>query len=160
METKENRYGQKRVSLKSTARKSGSKRVQTVLCVKNNKVDKSQAKMCDINNIVKYYTKTGMFPAFKQKQPKFLDMTAIPTLMEATEIVAEAQEMFYDLPAKIRALMGHDPANLEEFLKDPKNHDVLVEYGVLEKKEVDDTLPKQEEKVDEVPENKEELSQE
>lgn len=97
--------------------------------------DQSDAKDADINAIMERYKKTGMLPQYKEKIGQYLDNTQIPTFMDAHDLVVQAQELFLQIPSPIRKLMDNDPANLENFIKNKDNHDILREYGVLNKVE-------------------------
>ena len=102
-------------------------------CDEKSLTDQSEAGMCDINNIMKLYGKTGHLPQFKQKIAQYIDQTEIPNFTDAHNILQNAVEMFYELPSEIRQLMDHDPKNLESFIADPKNVDLLVQHGLLNK---------------------------
>lgn len=93
--------------------------------------DQSSKKQCDINNIMAHYAKTGMLPNMTTAQPQFIDNTLIPDLNTAFEITNRAIEQFKELPPNIRKLMDNNPANLEHFVRDPKNADVLIKAGIL-----------------------------
>lgn len=96
--------------------------------------DQSYKKACDINHIVKTYSKTGILPN-TNKIPKFGDYSDMPTLEEAFEVAHIAQEAFYGLPSTIRKLLDNDPSKLEEFIQNKENFDLCVKFGLLEKKE-------------------------
>lgn len=72
----------------------------------------------DINLLVNRYKNTGSYynplnpPDGERRMPEFLDCTAIPDLMEAQKMVAEAQRLFDALPAAARDWCGHSPAAL------------------------------------------------
>lgn len=121
---------------KTIKRENGTIRSQ--ICFKKSKqlTDQSYKKMCDINLIMKQYQKTGMLPHFKKNEPIFADVSDIPSLEEAHEIVNDAKELFLELPAEVRKAMDHDPAKLESFIADEKNHDLLVKHGIMEKQQV------------------------
>lgn len=116
---------------KITKRKNGSKRVQ-IECGGKTLTDQSYKNDADVNVLVARWKKTGILPEKGQKQ--YVDLTAAPqSLLEAHQIVQEAYELFQDLPATLRKAMGNDPANLEEFVNDPKNTEILVEHGLVKK---------------------------
>ena len=87
----------------------------------------------DINYIVAQYKKTGVMPE-GSRIPYYVDNTSTPSLEDAFRTVSEAREAFLDLPANIRRLMDNDPAKMEQFLSDSDNTEILIKYGVLEKK--------------------------
>lgn len=72
----------------------------------------------DINLLVNRYKNTGSFynplnpPSGERRMPEFLDCTAVPDLLEAQKIAAEAQSLFDALPAAARDWCGHSPAAL------------------------------------------------
>jgi hypothetical protein len=92
--------------------------------------------MCDINNIMANYAKTGMFSHTTTIEPTFVDNTLVPSLERAHELVNAARTAFYELPPTIRKLMDNDPKNLEKFIQDPDNRAILEKHGILVKKEV------------------------
>lgn len=95
--------------------------------------DQSQAKLTDVNVIMDRYTKTGQLTHLRQQQGIFEDVSQIQGLHEAFEAVEFAKDSFNSLPAKIRAHLGNDPTKLVGFMTDPKNQDVLMEYGLIKK---------------------------
>jgi phage internal scaffolding protein len=116
---------------------------------KRSMTDQSHAKMSDINVIIEQYRKTGLLPEVKQSVAQFLDLTEIPDYMEAFNVIQNAKELFYQLPASVRKLCDQDPSKLEEVLADPKNKDLLVKAGVLysdsEKLEIEQEAQQQQE---------------
>ena len=131
--------------IKKTKRKNGTYRVQ-IDCSEEMLTDQSDKNSADINNIVANYHKTGLLPEVRNKVARYVDNTNVMDLMEAHQFISEAKQMFMELPAHIRKLMDNDPRNLEQFISNPENKEVLVKYGVLEenKKVIDDTVkPKQ-----------------
>lgn len=106
----------------------------TVDCHLPKKTEQSHANSVDINYIVAQFHKTGMMPQ-ALKKPQYLDNTNPPTLIDAFYAVQDAREAFENLPAKVRALMGNDPSQLENFISDEENHDILIKHGVLIKKD-------------------------
>lgn len=97
--------------------------------------DQSYKQACDINNIMAQYAKTGYLPQNITVPARYVDNTLIPSFEQSYEIVLKAQEAFYQLPADIRKLMDNDPSQLENFISDPANTDILVSRGVLVQRE-------------------------
>lgn len=110
---------------------------QSIDCSKPVLTDQSGKKMSDINNIMLQYSRTGLLPQERSHLARYIDNTEIPSLMDAQEQINTAREMFMTLPAQIRKLMDNDPTKLIDFVKDPQNQTVLIEYGVLEKRKTD-----------------------
>lgn len=93
--------------------------------------DPSFKNQCDINVIMQQYAKTGLFPSSNSREPRYIDNTQIPNLEKAYEIVTNAENLFYDLPPTIRKLMDNDPSQLENFINDPKNKNILISEGLI-----------------------------
>ena len=49
---------------------------------------------------------------------------------EAMNEIIKADDMFMELPSKVRKRFGNDPAQFLEFVSDPDNHDKIYEYGL------------------------------
>lgn len=96
--------------------------------------DQSYANACDINVIMAQYAKTGMLPQQTIVQPTYQDNTSIPSLMDSFNIVNQAYDQFMELPPTIRRLMDNNPANLENFISDESNTDILMKHGILVQK--------------------------
>lgn len=109
------------------------------------------AKSCDINNIVAQFQKTGVLPQ-TTKIPVYSDNTNTPDLIDAFYTVQEAELAFLDLPARVRKLMDNDPRNLEHFMLDPQNTDILKKHGLLVERE---KIPEKTQKTPEPLETKE-----
>jgi len=96
--------------------------------------DQSDKNYLDINNIMKNYAKTGLLPQFKDKIAQYIDVTQIPSYMDAHDQIQHAKQLFNQLPSPVRKLMGNNPANLEKVISNPDYEGMLVKYGILEKK--------------------------
>jgi len=88
---------------------------------------------CDINNIMKNYSKTGVIQHARDVQGSYGDFTGVADYHESMNKVIEAQSAFMNLPSKIRRRFGNDPALFLEFVNDPSNLEEAVELGILEK---------------------------
>jgi phage internal scaffolding protein len=97
--------------------------------------DQSFKNMCDINIIMANYAKTGLFGHLNNNEPRYVDNSTIPNLEEAFDIVNRAEMLFYELPADIRKLMDNDPSQLEGFIQNPENAEILLKNGVIVKRE-------------------------
>lgn len=127
------------MKLKKIKRENGTYRLASVPNGAS-MTDQSDKNYLDINNIMKNYAKTGLLPQFKEKVAHYIDATVLPSYMEAHKQIQDAKELFQQIPSPIRKLMDNNPENLEKFLKDPNNKDILLKYGVLEEKK--SNLPK------------------
>lgn len=93
---------------------------------------------CDVNQILNRYKRIHGRDLVKDfrgfTQGDFYDTTEVPDLMDALERYRRADEAFMSLPANIRKQFDHDPIQLLEFVKDPKNFDEAVKLGLMEPK--------------------------
>lgn len=88
------------------------------------------AEECDINCIMDRYIKTGVVDHINEHSPQYGDCPA-QTFHEALETVREAEQMFDDLPAKIREKFNHNPAEFLAFVEDPANRTEMALLGLL-----------------------------
>lgn len=103
-----------------------------LVCDDPSLTDQSQAKDADINNIMEKFGKTGLVPTNLR--------TALPDeFIEAFDYqsalngMMQADAAFADLPSQIRARFSNDPAELLEFLQDPRNRDEAIRLGIVNK---------------------------
>lgn len=85
---------------------------------------------CDINSILKKYTKTGLLPHLVKSEPKYGDFSSALSYKESLELVLFAQEQFAALPAETRARFQNDPVQFLAFAEDPKNGAELIKMGL------------------------------
>lgn len=87
----------------------------------------------DINRLVDRFLRTGEIPPVDGRAiyGNFLDIPL--SYQDCLEAVCRAQEVFDELPSKLRQRFNNDPAELLSFLQDPKNLDEAVKLGLLEK---------------------------
>ena len=90
------------------------------------------AEDCDINGIMARYEKTGVISHVKQRQPMYLDLSNVPDLHTAMNVVKAAEVAFMSLPASVRLLFGNDPMEFVKFAEDPENLDQMREWGLAE----------------------------
>ena len=150
--------------LKTTIREDGSRRVQSmnydfdekgeILYDDNDcprerasKTEQHHKSLCDINNIIKQYDKTGLITHVNKAIAQYGDFTEVNEYQESLNLVMEAQEAFNALPAAIRARFENDPGQFLEFATNPANADEMVELGLAKKiaEVVEETPPAPEE---------------
>ena len=85
---------------------------------------------CDINNIMSKYHKTGAIDHFSRHSGSYGDVNALD-YHSAMNVMVQADQMFHDLPAKLRAELGNDPAAFLEFVSDESNLEALELHGLL-----------------------------
>lgn len=117
------------------------RRRSTINCSEPQLTDQSFKKSCDINSIMSLYAKTGHLPSYSSTPPQYADLTQFPDLNTAYDIAVRAQEAFQELPPIIRKAMDNNAANLESFLSDETNQQLLIQHGVFIPRE-----PEQEER--------------
>jgi len=135
-----------------TVRPDGSRRVVT-RNTEPSLTDQSQAKACDVNQIMIRYKKTGQVTHLAKNQGVYADVSEIPDLTEALNKVSAATAAFETVPAYIRKLVDNDPVKFIEFLQNPQNDDLAIKLGLkVAKQKPSDTVPSVEEqpKTDEV----------
>lgn len=105
---------------------------------------------CDVNKILARFQKTGVLDFVEKRQPQFGDVTGLD-FQNAMNTVTEAQEMFDELPSKVRNRFDNDPAQLLDFLSDPANAGEAAKLGLIEMAE-EEEVPKPAEPAPESPE--------
>lgn len=88
------------------------------------------AKDSDINHILEQWNSTGYLKDPNMSTPMYGDFTMAVDYQEAFAAVTLAQEHFRQLPSKVRARVGHDPAELMRFLADPENDLEAIDLGL------------------------------
>ena len=76
--------------------------------------EQSHKKLCDINNIMARYTKSGVLDHVRRFEPVYSDVTE-GDYLEAMNRVAAAKTMFEELPSTIRRHFGDDVATFLAF---------------------------------------------
>lgn len=99
------------------------------------KVEQAKKDACDINKIIKRAEKTGFIgdPLQKRKTPIFGDFQNVPDYQESLNRVIRMRNEFESLPADVRAKFKNDPANVIDFLADPKNKEEAIKLGLRAK---------------------------
>lgn len=95
---------------------------------------------CDINNVIKSYDKQGILTHINTAKARYGDFTNAMEYREALDKLIEAQNMFEELPAKIRKEFDNDPAEYYEFVNNPDNAERMEELGLLAAKIEDKPL--------------------
>lgn len=94
------------------------------------------AKECDINLIVRA-AQRGVSPAFVNRAtPRYGDFSDVPSLAEAFELVANAEEAFMTLPALARLELDNDFTRLQD-----APYEFFERHGLLKEKETSTDVP-------------------
>jgi len=95
------------------------------------KTDQSEAKDCDINNIVATYHKTGVLPN-QRGLGLFADVSDAPSYQDALQTVINAENAFMALDAKIRKRFDNDASQMLSFLEDANNREEAIALGMID----------------------------
>lgn len=83
---------------------------------------------CDLNQIMKRFTKHGVLPGNMKNSPQYLDVANLPDLQTSLHIMQEAQNAFMRLPAEVRKNFDHDAVQFATFAAKAENIDKLREW--------------------------------
>ena len=88
---------------------------------------------CDINTIMARYEDTGLLDdnASVHGVGSFLDVASSVDYHAAQNLIAKANEVFLDLPTKVRRRFNNDPVEFLAFIDDDANLDEARELGLL-----------------------------
>lgn len=83
----------------------------------------------DINNIMKRYRKTGVIDHVAKHEGQYGVHNSID-YHEGMNVIAQANEMFAELPSQVRKEFQNDPAQFLDFVENPENIPKLHEMGL------------------------------
>lgn len=86
---------------------------------------------CDINNILRQFSNTGILEHINNQTGEYIDLPPVYDYQAALNIVADGQYAFSTLPSKVRDHFGNDPANFLAAFLDPSQAPQLREWGLL-----------------------------
>jgi phage internal scaffolding protein len=100
-------------------------------CVGESRTQQSFKDQCDVNNILKRFEDTGLAEHVKEHGGVYDDFVSMPAdYHEAMSSVVKAQQMFEELPAKLRKRFGNDPGDFLKFV-DTADDAAMREVGLL-----------------------------
>lgn len=85
---------------------------------------------CDIAGMLDRFTKTGRLNIMRD-QPKYMDLTQLPSFQESMEQIADVNTAFRLLPADTRADFDNDESQFVTWVLDPNNHAEARDMGLL-----------------------------
>jgi len=85
---------------------------------------------CDMNYILREYTKTGLIKHAKNNEGRYDDVTGID-FQTAMDTVVNVQNLFNDLPGQIRKRFNNDPEGFLDFCHDENNREEMQKMGIL-----------------------------
>lgn len=96
------------------------------------KTKQSEMAACDINNIVREFTRTGMLSHISAKAATgaYADLPDSLDFQESLNTVIAAQASFDSLPSKVRSRFHNDAQEFLEFMADPANQDEAIKLGL------------------------------
>lgn len=83
---------------------------------------------CDVNKLMAKYEQTGILPTLPNGEPRYLDVSDVPDLMQAHAILQEATASFMSLPATVRRDFDNDPMKFIAFAEKPENLPKMREW--------------------------------
>ncbi len=90
----------------------------------------SFAEDADINRIMGKWRKTGFIENVTLHTPVYGDFSTGADYLEAKNALKTAQEVFDALPARVRARVHNNPAELIGFVMNPNNAEELRDLGL------------------------------
>lgn len=101
---------------------------------------------CDMKKIMARYRRTGALPITQRLAPRFADVSQVPDLHTAMNLIESAERAFGHLPATIRKKFDNDMLVMVDWLGDPENEKEAIELGLKPKPpkaEVPESPPEQ-----------------
>lgn len=88
---------------------------------------------CDINNIIKAYSTTGMLKhvSANAAMGSYEDLPDSLDFQESLAQVELARQAFMTLPSKLRDRFQQDPVQFLEYMNDPANLGEMAELGLI-----------------------------
>lgn len=86
---------------------------------------------CDINNIMKHYTESGLLPTGTAATAVYGDFSTVEDYLTALNTIDQATDQFNQLPSKVRDRFRNDPAELLDFILKPENKAEAQAIGLL-----------------------------
>lgn len=88
------------------------------------------AEEADVNHLMARFEKTGQLPFNSVGAPAYLDVSEVPDLATALQVVEDAKAAFMTLPAKVRAEFENDPVQFVQYAENPENIARMREWGL------------------------------
>jgi phage internal scaffolding protein len=101
-----------------------------LVCEEPTRAQQHHKDECDINVILERFGKTGQVPV-NAISGTYGDFSGVHDYHTAMNALIASESEFAALPAQIRNRFQNDPANLIEFLDDPKNKAEAESLGLL-----------------------------
>ena len=76
----------------------------------------------DVNFIMQKYQKTGLVNFVATHQAQYMECPDVD-FQTAMDTIRKAEEMFMDMPAKLRQKFDHNPGKFLDFIQNPENRE-------------------------------------
>lgn len=86
----------------------------------------------EISNIMKKYKKTGMVNFVNNNQAEYMEAPEID-FHQAMNVIAQANEMFDQMPSELRKKFNNDPGNFMDFVHDKNNEAEMYDLGLAQR---------------------------
>lgn len=113
-------------------RPDGSLRVALSFAGEQVRTKQADLESADINNIMRKFKKTGLMPVMNG-HPIFGDFSNVEDFHTHMDKVVRFKAEFDMLPGQIRKRFDNDPANIIDWLADPKNDPEAVKLGLKDR---------------------------
>lgn len=120
-----------------TTKKNSQRKRCGIMFTDKTLTQQSHANETNINKIMARYKSTGIMTHEKNNKGSYGDFSNVVTYQEALHKIAEAEQMFMDLPATVRQQFANDPAYFLDYVQNPVNRKNLEDMGLIEKIEPD-----------------------
>lgn len=107
-----------------------SKKARPTINTGPGKTEQAHKQQCDMNYILKDYYASGMIKHAAKYEGRYDDVPAVD-FQEAMVLVANAQQMFADLPSNLRNRFANDPAQFMDFTRNPDNQEEMLKMGII-----------------------------
>lgn len=94
------------------------------------KTEQAHKQQCDMNYILRDYYASGMIKHAAKYEGKYDDVPAID-FHQAMVLVANAKQMFSELPSNLRNRFNNDPGQFMEFTRNPDNQQEMINLGII-----------------------------
>ncbi len=88
----------------------------------------------NINKIMERYQRDGVIDHLNNYNGNYGDFSNVNSYQESLHQIAEAEQMFMQLPSQVRKEFDNDPVAFVEFASNPANIDKLIELGLANPK--------------------------
>lgn len=96
---------------------------------------------CDIHNILRQYSRTGIINHINARSGEYIDLPDLGDYQAAMNTLIDAQNSFASLPAAVRDHFNNDPGRFLDAFNDPSQADYLRSVGLLKPAQADGTIP-------------------